>query len=657
MSLEYRETGPGLPVPDAGATLPHAMTASGLEAILCDIRRASVGVIGDFCLDAYWDLDASLSEISIETGLATRAVRRQRYSLGGAGNVANNLVAMGVGRVSAFGVLGDDPFGREMLRILQASGIEGRGIIVQPHDWTTPLYIKPIETGKERGRIDFGGANQLDHSAAKDLIGALEKELGRLDLVIINQQLTRGIHTEELRRELRSMIGRSSTPFIVDSRAFSHSFDGAMRKLNDHEALRLCEVPWSRDLPVPREQVARAAQVLFDRFRKPIFITRGARGILGREAAGTFEVPGLRTMGRIDTVGAGDSALAGIAAALAGGRGCAEAAVLGNLAAGVSVRKLYTTGTASPEEILALGADPEYDYRPEIAEDPGSARFHEDTEIEIVTGLRHGRPVRHAVFDFDGTVSTLREGWEKIMARVMVHSILGTEGEGASDEVSTAVAQRVRDYIDSTTGLQTIAQMQGLVEMVKEFGFVPEGAVGDAGEYKAEYDLELEATVRARVARLQTGKLSADDFMVKGVEPFLMALRRAGVHLFLASGSDHEKVRQEVEALGVAELFDEGVMGSVGDPGIEAKREVLSRIEASAGPDALADLVVFGDGPFEMRETKRRGGYAVGVAADEPHRFGWDMKKRSRLVRAGADLIVPDFLQWERLLQVLGVRT
>lgn len=78
------------------------MTRKELDALLHDISRARIGVIGDFCLDAYWDLDPALSEVSIETGLATQAVRRQRYSLGGAGNVANNLVAMGVGQ--GFGV-------------------------------------------------------------------------------------------------------------------------------------------------------------------------------------------------------------------------------------------------------------------------------------------------------------------------------------------------------------------------------------------------------------------------------------------------------------------------------------------------------------------------------------------------------------------------
>jgi hypothetical protein len=57
-----------------------------------------------------------------------------------------------------------------------------------------------------------------------------------------------------------------------------------------------------------------------------------------------------------------------------------------------------------------------------------------------------------------------------------------------------------------------------------------------------------------------------------------------------------------------------------------------------------------------MRETKRRGGYAVGVASDEVHRSGWNWSKRSRLIEAGADLIVPDFSQWKTLLGLLGIR-
>ena len=633
------------------------MNSSELEALLRDIRRVRIGVIGDFCLDVYWELDSSLSEMSIETGLPTRAVRLQRYSLGGAGNVANNLVAMGVGKVSAFGLLGDDPLGREMLRLLQSACVDTRGVVVSAHDWATPVYIKPIEAGTEQGRIDFGGANQMDSAATASLLEALTAELGDLDLVIVNQQLPHGIHTEDLRRGLCALIGRSSVPFIVDSRTFSDSFDGAIRKLNDREALRLCGTQGSRDGQVPRETAAAAARALFDRWGKPVFVTRGARGILGQDERGLFEVPGLQIIGRVDTVGAGDSALAGISSALAAGRRCEEAAILGNFAAGVTVRKLFITGTASPQEILTLGTDPDYVMRPELAEEPRSATRHAGTDIEIVSGLPRIRAFTHAILDFDGTISTLREGWEKIMAPVMIRSILGEAWQEAAADVVQGVAERVRAFIDATTGVQTIVQMQGLAEMVRELGFVPASRMKDARGYKADYDRELQAMVGARIALLQRGDLSIDDFMIKGALQLLEALRRAGMQLFLASGTDEKDVVREADVLGVARFFDGRIVGSIGDPKTEAKKVVLQRIADKVGEEALSTLLTFGDGPVEIRETKKRGGYAVGVASDEPRRFGWNMAKRSRLIRAGADLAVSDFLQWKALLELLGIRT
>ena len=407
------------------------MTRDQLEALLARIAATRIGVIGDFCLDAYWTLDASLSEISIETGLATRPVRSQRYSLGGAGNVVNNLAAMGVRRLCALGVLGNDPFGREMTRILASASIDITGMLIQEADWNTPVYAKPVEGDAEQGRIDFGNANSLDPATEDSLIAALRSALGSLDLLIVNQQLLHGIHTPRLREDLADLIRGSSVPFICDSRSFSGSYAGAMRKLNDREALRLVGVQWDSEGPAPRADVERAAETLFSRWKTPVFLTRGARGIIVRDSTGLHEVPGLQILGRIDTVGAGDSALAGIAAALAAGGDPVSAAELGNFAAGVTVKKLFITGTANPAEILAVGTDPDYVCNPELADDPRGARFHEDTEIEIVgTAGRAGSVVEelrptHAIFDNDGTISTLREGWEAIMEPMMIRAILG----------------------------------------------------------------------------------------------------------------------------------------------------------------------------------------------------------------------------------------
>jgi rfaE bifunctional protein kinase chain/domain len=632
------------------------MTTDQLETLLSAVSRTRIGVIGDFCLDAYWNLDASLSEISIETGLATRPVRSQRYSLGGAGNVVSNLAALGVGRVHAFGVVGNDPFGREMARILDASSVDIRGIIVQERNWNTPVYIKPVQGEAEQGRIDFGNANELEKACGAALLGALRTALPDLDLVIVNQQLIHGIHTAQFMDSLAEMIRGASVPFICDSRSFSDRFPGAMRKLNDREALRIIGVKWDREDPVPRMDAEKAAEELFRRWNATVFLTRGPRGMLVREPGGLHEVPGLQILGRIDTVGAGDSAMAGIASALAAGFDPVSAAHLGNFAAGVTVKKLFITGTASPEEIMAVGRAPDYVYNPELADDSRAARFLDGTEIEVVGPVPAAQVPAHAIFDNDGTISTLREGWEGIMEPVMIRSILGPGWKTADEKIFLTVKERVRDYIDMTTGVQTLVQMQGLVEMVREFGIVPAAEVKDPPGYKELYNRELLGMVSARIAKLQRGELCVEDFSLKGALPFLKALHAAGVKLHLASGTDEQDLRAEAVALGHAPLFEGRIHGAVGDVNIEAKKVVLERILSEIGKDGARSLVTFGDGPVEIRETRRRGGRAIGIASDELRRFGWNMRKRARLIRAGADLVAPDFSQWRTLCGVIGVR-
>jgi rfaE bifunctional protein kinase chain/domain len=632
------------------------MARNELERLLTDIRRVRIAVIGDYCLDAYWTLDASLSEISVETGLATRPVRSQRYSLGGAGNVVNNLLSLGVSRVRAFGVLGADPFGREMLRILDAASVDTRGLFVQQKRWDTPVYIKPVEGESEQARIDFGNANELDPATGSALCDALAAALPEVDMVIVNQQLEHGINTEGVRRTLAALIAGGRVPFICDSRSFSDSYAGAVRKLNDREALRLCDVQWESEEPVPRPDAERAAETLFGRWKTPVFLTRGPRGMLVRDPSGMHEVPGLQILGRIDTVGAGDSALAGIAAALAAGRGCPESATLGNLVAGVTVQKLFVTGTASPQEILALGTDPDYVFHPELASDARSARYHGDTEIEVISALPSGRRITHAIFDNDGTISTLREGWETIMEPVMIRAILGDGWKTAEEKLFFQVQDRVREYIDKTTGVQTLVQMQGLVDMVKEFGVVPAAELKDADGYKTLYNRELQAMVSRRLAKLERGELCVEDYTLKGALPMLKALHAAGVKLHLASGTDEVDLVAEAKSLGHGPLFEGRIHGAVGNVSIEAKKVVLEKILAEISAKEAGSLVAFGDGPVEIRETKRRGGYAIGVASDELRRFGANPRKRTRVIRAGADLVVPDFSQWKTLLGLLGVR-
>ena len=119
------------------------MESGKLTAIIDKIRDVKMIVVGDYCLDAYWFIDESKSEVSVETGQRTQPVKEQKYTLGGAGNVANNLAAMGVNYVSAFGVIGADPFGSEMVGLMRNAGIETSNLLVQKKNWSTHVYAKP----------------------------------------------------------------------------------------------------------------------------------------------------------------------------------------------------------------------------------------------------------------------------------------------------------------------------------------------------------------------------------------------------------------------------------------------------------------------------------------------------------------------------------
>jgi len=352
------------------------MNAARLEEILRALSNARVGVLGDFCLDVYWFIDPQASEISVETGKPTHPVREQRYSLGGAGNVVANLRALGVGRVCAFGVLGADPFGERQRALLRQIGADPEGMLTAGvPEWQTLAYTKPYCGDEELPRFDMGNFNRLQDACADRLLERLEASLANLDVVIVNQQVRNGIHTPHLRDQLQALILRHKRKtFLYDGRHFTDAYPAAWLKLNAHEACRLCGLRKEQGEPVLRQEALAAGQALFARAGNPIFVTRGDRGCLVVSRDGIEEVPGLLVTGPTDPVGAGDSFLAGIAAAIAVRATAVEAARLGNLVAGVTVSKLRQTGTASPAEVLRIGREPDYVFEPELADNPRWAR-------------------------------------------------------------------------------------------------------------------------------------------------------------------------------------------------------------------------------------------------------------------------------------------
>lgn len=632
------------------------MNAILLRELLERIKTVRIAIVGDFCLDAYWFVDESASEISIETGEYTRPVHRQKYSLGGAGNVASNLAAIGIRDIRAFGVIGDDPFGAKMVSLMNQTGIKTKNLLVQKEEWATHVYIKPYSGEKEQSRIDFGNFNSLSEVTARFLIECLENELNDVDLVIINQQVLSGIHTEYFRQKLVETINLFPEKiFIADSRNYTGSFHGTWRKMNDHEAVRLCGKILDAADNVPYNDIIKAAEILYDRFRKPLLITRGEKGSVVVDDKGIEEIAGLMIISRVDTVGAGDSYLAGVSAALAAGYPMDTAAELGTYVAGVTVQKLFQTGTASPEEILAIGQDPDLNYNQEIAEDHGKARYYNATSIEIISDRLYNKTIKYAIFDNDGTISTLREGWENIMAPMMVKAILGEKHVEADINLLNKIRTSVDEFIGKTTGIQTLMQMKILIDLIREFGFVKDDQILDEHGYKEVYNNELLQMVRQREQKLMGGELSADDFTIKNSVSFLKELYNAGIQLYLTSGTDVADVKHEASVLGYDHLFDGRIFGAVGDLTKEAKKIVLDSILDSIGESESGLLVTFGDGPVEIRETHKRGGITVGVASNELRRHGLNIIKRSRLIKAGADIIIPDFSQSVQLREVLKI--
>lgn len=632
------------------------MNKEQLQKILHDIRSVKIALVGDFCLDAYWFIDETMSEISVETNQATRPVRNQKYSLGGAGNVTANLAAMGIRDIRAFGVIGTDPFGAEMVRIMKATGIQTDNLLIQEQEWHTHTYAKPYIDDRELNRVDFGNYNRLSEETADRLIGSLIRDIPETDIIIINQQVPSGIHTEYFKKRLVEVIGKfPAKTFIVDSRSFNDYYQGAVRKMNDTEAARLCGLDKKPDEAVLYSEIVSSARELFKRYRKPLFITRGSKGSLTIDETGISEIPGLMILAKVDTVGAGDSYLAGAASALAAGYNMETAAQLGSCVAGVTVQKLFQTGTATPEEILSIGLDPDYIFSPELAENKRQANYLADTEIEVVNAWAEKVQVSHAIFDHDGTISTLREGWELIMAPMMIKAILGDKYQEADETLYQKVKARVDEFIDKTTGIQTLVQMQGLMGLIREFGCVPEEKMLDESGYKLIYNEELLIMVGERERKLSRGELSLEDVTMKNAVPFLQKLYDAGIKLYLASGTDEVDVKSEARVLGYDHLFEGRIYGAVGDVTKEAKKMVLDRILDIIGKTASGQVATFGDGPVEIRETRKRGGITIGIASNELRRYGLNENKRARLIKAGADIIVPDFSQYPGLLGLLNI--
>lgn len=332
------------------------MRRSRLEELTGRFPSCRVAVLGDFFLDQYLEVDPDLEERSLETGKRAHQVAAVRSSPGAAGTVANNLASLDCGRIHALGITGDDGRGFELRQCLDRIGCTTRGLR-RRKALLTPTYLKPRDRSRkelsgEHERYDIRNRDPIPPDLLREMLADLEGLLDRVDAVIIEDQVAEpdlGVVTREVRDALADLARRHPrVVFWADSRARIHHFRRMILKPNQFEAVR-------RFTPGPGETVSvESIRRVLPRFREragaPVCVTLGDAGAVVSDPEITW-VPAVRVGGPVDVTGAGDSFTAGAVLALCGGASLPEAALVGNLAASVTIRQLAVTGTATRRQL------------------------------------------------------------------------------------------------------------------------------------------------------------------------------------------------------------------------------------------------------------------------------------------------------------------
>lgn len=340
------------------------MTPDRVSQLLDAFPSASVAVVGDFFLDKYLVIDATLTEKSLETGLDAYQVVSKRLSPGAAGTVCNNLAALDAGRIFAIGFTGDDGEGYELRQGLDSRGVDMTYLFRRP-ELFTPTYTKPMlrdEAGNERelNRLDIKNRKPISPDLEAAIVDALEAAVGQVNAVIVGDQVEErglGVITDTVRQRIAQLArDHRDVVFFADSRGNIGLFRDVMIKPNKFEAAKALGYSGAED-ELSAEDALRYGAELAKRNRAPVFVTAGADGIIVFDGDEPIHVPAIPVPPPIDIVGAGDATTAGIVLSLCAGASLAEAAAIGNCVASITIQQIGTTGTASREQVVQRFAE------------------------------------------------------------------------------------------------------------------------------------------------------------------------------------------------------------------------------------------------------------------------------------------------------------
>ncbi len=319
-----------------------------------------VGVVGDFCLDRYLEIDPARAEISIETGLPVNNVIKVRAQPGAAGTILNNLVALGVGGIYPIGFCGEDGEGYELRRALASHSVVRLDGFLQTKERCTFTYCKPlvIEPGKpplELNRLDTKNWTPTPAAVEEAIVASLMRLAPQLDAIIVLNQVDVA-ETGVVTRRLLKAIGQLATDrierlIIADSRCGLRGWPAVTFKMNASELAALTGMQAKADL----EELKQRASLLARQQGRLMFVTLAERGMIAATPDGHVELMhSLPLRGPIDIVGAGDSVTANLVASLAAGATAREAIEVASVAASVVIHQLGTSGAASRDTISEL---------------------------------------------------------------------------------------------------------------------------------------------------------------------------------------------------------------------------------------------------------------------------------------------------------------
>ncbi|MDI9497716.1 MAG: HAD hydrolase-like protein [Bacillota bacterium] len=247
--------------------------------------------------------------------------------------------------------------------------------------------------------------------------------------------------------------------------------------------------------------------------------------------------------------------------------------------------------------------------------------------MDLLQILKH----RAILFDFDGTLSLLRSGWEAVMRGFMLDCLDPTGAAHAG------LAPLVDGYIAESTGIETARQMIWLAARVEErHGPWPDR---DLWWYKAGYLDRLMTIVEERIALVTQNPALIPAFSVPGSHAFVQRLAAAGCELAIASGTDDPDVRREAALLGFAPHFNL-IVGSPPTRLASGKEYLLGLLLERWEP---AEILVIGDGPVELRLGREAGCRTLAIASREGDSTAAWCRKRDRLAAVTPDALLEDF--------------